>query len=75
MVREENKQLYRNGFSVFRLDIVRFFLKNCYICLNGSTRNAMFSTTPPSIEEYLNVDEVIEQYQPVELTMDYNYRY
>jgi hypothetical protein len=27
------------------------------------------------MEEYLNVDEVIEQFQPVELTMDFNYGY
>jgi hypothetical protein len=73
MIREENKHLYRNGERVFRLGIVCFFLKNCYICLNGSTTNAMFHTTPPSLEEYLNIDEVLEPYQPVELTMDYNY--
>jgi hypothetical protein len=75
MIREENKQLYRNGLTVFRLGIVCCFLKNCYICLNGSTTNGMFNTTPQSIEEYLNVVEVIEQFQPVELTMDYNYGY
>jgi hypothetical protein len=75
MIREGNKQLYRNGLSVFRLGIVCFFLKSCYIYLSGSTTNAMFNTTHPSMEEYLNVDEVIEQFQPVELTMDFNYGY
>ena len=65
--------LFNNGEEVFQLGIVCFFLKNCYICFNGSTTNTMFGTEPPIIDEYLPLEEVIPPYVPVPINGVYNY--
>ncbi len=46
----------------YRLGLVCFFLLNCYTCLNGSACNSMFNTFPPTLEQYLPVDEELEKY-------------
>ena len=38
------------------------FYLNCYTSLNGSACNSMFDTTPPTLEEYLPVDEELQLY-------------
>ena len=64
---EELLHVYNNGEEVFRLGIVCFFLKNCYICFNGSPTNSIFESSPPSLEEYLPLDEELEIYERVVL--------
>ena len=66
-------QLLRNGEHIFRIGIVCFFLKNCYVCLNGSTTNTLFSSSPPALEEYIPVDEELEPYVPAPFGENYNY--
>jgi hypothetical protein len=73
MIREESHQNLNHGILNFRLGIVCFLLKNCYICLNGSTTNTMFNTTPPSIQEYLPLDEEIIGHVPIGIPEEYNY--
>ncbi len=70
---EELLHLYTNGEQVFQLGIVCFFLKNCYVCFNGSTTTSMFGTTAPNIDEYIPLDEDIDPYVPVPLDGVYNY--
>jgi hypothetical protein len=47
-----------------------FFLLNCYTCMNGSATNTTFGTVPPSIEEYIPLDEVLEEAPPQHERMD-----
>ena len=35
-----------------------FFVMNCYTCLNGSACTGMFDILPPTINEYLPLDEI-----------------
>ena len=58
--------------------IVSFFLQNCHTCLNrGNCVTSMFKATPPSLEEYLFLDEDTvpiddeEDEIPLEYTFDY----
>jgi hypothetical protein len=55
-------KLFRYGETAYRLGVISFFILNCYTCLNGSTCNSMFDTTPPTLEEYLPVDEELQLY-------------
>jgi hypothetical protein len=50
-------KLYNNGEMAYRTGVVCFFLLNCYTCFNGSACNSMFNTFPPTIQEYLPVEE------------------
>ena len=57
-------QLYNDGQLSYRLGVISFFILNCYTCLNGSACNSMFNTTPPNLQDYLPLDEVLEEYVP-----------
>jgi hypothetical protein len=48
----------------YRLGFICFFILNCCTCWNGSACNAMFDTTPPSLEQYLPLDEELQVYVP-----------
>jgi hypothetical protein len=65
--------IYRNGEQVFQLGIVCFFLKNFYVCFNGSTATSMFGPIALAIDGYILLDEVVEPYVPVPLHGVYNY--
>jgi hypothetical protein len=60
----------RTSADKLRLCTVCFFLLNCHTCMNGSATNTAFGTVPPSIEEYLPVDEVLEEAPPQHERMD-----
>ena len=45
-----------------RLGIVCFFLMNCRTCLRGNQVNSMFDSVPPTLNEYLPLNEVIQQF-------------
>jgi hypothetical protein len=55
-------KLFNDGNFAYRVGVVCFFLLNCYTCFNGSPCNSMFSTTAPTIEQYLSLDEVLLPY-------------
>ena len=57
-------KLFNDGQTAYRLGVICFFILNCYTCLNGSACNAMFDTTPPSLEQYLPLDEELQVYVP-----------
>ena len=48
----------------YRTGVVGFFLLNCYTCLRENVVSAFFNTKPPSIEEYLPLDEEIPPHVP-----------
>ena len=50
-------RLLVSGVEVTRLIFNSFLLLNCYICFNESQNN--FMICPPSLEEYLPLNEVI----------------
>ena len=53
-------KLLKNGRHVRKLIIVSFFLQNCHTCLNvGNCVTSMFGSKPPTIDEYLPLDEEI----------------
>ena len=71
-------KLLKNGKHVRKMIIVSFFLQNCHTCLNrGNCVTSMFKATPPSLEEYLFLDEDTvpiddeEDEIPLEYTFDY----
>ena len=55
-------KLFNDGNFAYCVGVVCFFLLNCYTCFNGSPCNSMFSTTAPTIEQYLSLDEVLAPY-------------
>ncbi len=57
-------KLYNDGQFAYRVGVICFFILNCYTCLNGSPCNSMFNTEPPSLEEYLPIDENLHHYIP-----------
>jgi hypothetical protein len=84
-VRQSNEHMYGQLFNLFRfLKTPRQFkLFNdgqiayrvgviCFTSLNGSPCNSMFSTEPPSLQDYLPLDELIHHYVPNDAIV-YNY--
>ena len=55
-------KLFRCGQTAYRLGVISFFILNCYTCLNGSACNSMFNTTPPTLDQYIPVDEELQLY-------------
>jgi hypothetical protein len=55
-------QLHNDGQLSYRLGVISFFILNCYTCLNGSACNSMFGTTPPTLQEYIPLEEELQQY-------------
>ena len=51
-------RLFRQGVKIRRMALGSFFLHNCYCCLNG-TRARYFGQVPPTLEDYLPLDENI----------------
>jgi hypothetical protein len=65
-------KLYTNGQLAYRTGVVSFLLLNCYTCFNGSPCNSMFNTFPPTIQEFLPVDEELVHYA-VDDNVNYDY--
>ena len=71
-------KLKKGGRYAKQICIVAFFLQNCLTCLNGGNCVAtMFNTEPPTIEEYLPLNEDItplkEGGDKVQLSYTYDY--
>lgn len=60
--------------------IIIFFLHNCYISMNWNSVLSLFEINPPSIEEYLHLDENDPLHEdedgevPLRCTFDYWYK-
>jgi len=65
-------KLFNDGQIAYRIGVSCFFILNCYTCLNSSPCNSMFSTEPPSLQDYLPLDEPIHHYDPIDAIV-YNY--
>jgi len=65
-------KLFNDGQIAYRIGVSCFFILNCYTCLNSSPCNSMFSTEPPSLQDYLPLDEPIHHYDPIYVIV-YNY--
>ena len=50
--------LFTSGVKVRRLCIISWFVLNCYYCLNG-TRCFYFGQIPPTLEDYIPLDETL----------------
>lgn len=59
-------QIFNRGVKVRHTTMVSFFILNCYYCLCG-TRSTMFGQLPPTLEEYLPLNEVLVPPPAVEL--------
>jgi hypothetical protein len=55
-------KLFSDGQLAYRVAVVCFFILNCYTCLNESPCNSMFDTIPPTLDEYLPLDEILQPY-------------
>ena len=49
-----------------------FFVLNCYYCLSG-THGRFFGQIPPTLEDYIPVDEIIQPPPPVKLGTLWDY--
>ena len=45
-----------------QLGIVCFFLHNCRTCMRGNEVNTMFNSQPPTLDEYIPLDEHLEPF-------------
>ncbi len=50
-------KILRDGDLAYHLGRFCFFMLDCYPCFNGSPCNSMFNSMPPSLQEYLPLDE------------------
>jgi hypothetical protein len=55
--------LLHDAELAYRTAVSCFFILNCYTCFNGSPCNSMFSKFPPTLQEYLPLEEEIIQYR------------
>jgi hypothetical protein len=51
--------LFYQSVTIQRECLLSFFMLNCYYCIDGM-RGSYFKCTPPSLQEYLPLDEVLE---------------
>jgi hypothetical protein len=65
-------QLFNHGVRVRKMFLVSFFILNCYYCLHG-TRCRFFGQIPPTLEDYLPLDEILYPPQPVDLGVVWDY--
>ena len=65
--------LYKKGELARRTTVVGFFLHNCYKCFNGGSANSMFDMLPPSLAEYLPLDEDLDRFEHAEINPNYHY--
>ena len=64
--------LMNRGPQTRRLCLVTFLIHNCYNCINGS-RCEYFGFIPPSLEEYLPLDEIMDPPPAVDLGHVWHY--
>ena len=48
------------GAEIVWLVLFGFFSMNCLTCLNGNLSTSMFKISPPTINQYLPLDEELE---------------
>ena len=65
-------KLYNHGVKIRHMTLVSFFILNCYYCICG-TRSTTFGQLPPTLEEYLPLNEVLYPPPAVDLgeTIDF----
>ncbi len=51
--------LFNQGVKVQRMIMVSFFVLNCFYCIDG-TWCCFFGHVPPTLEDFLSLDEVLE---------------
>lgn len=66
-------KLFKSAEKSYGTMMVSYILFNCYTCFNGNVATCFFDSQPPSIKEYLPIDENIEPYQPYAFNKNYNY--
>ena len=59
-------RLMVQGPQVRKLALNSFFIQNCFSCLNG-TRSRYFGQLPPTLEEYIPLEEILEPPPAVDL--------
>ena len=66
--------LFNRGVKVRQMSLVSFFILNCYYCICG-TRSQTFGQFPPTLENYLPLNELLTPPPAVDLgdIWDYNY--
>ena len=50
-------RIMNNGAGIVRMVVSSFLLLTCHTCLNGSTTTTAYGLHPPTIDEYLPLDE------------------
>lgn len=58
--------LRMNGVGIRRMCMNSFFIQNCIYCLQG-TRNRLFGQLPPTLDEYIPLDEILDPPPAVDL--------
>ena len=64
--------LFGRGVKIRKMCLVSFFTLNCFYCLDG-TQCRFFGHIPPTLEEYIPVDEDLFPPPPVNLGEVYDY--
>ena len=70
---ERNFKLSKGGEMAYRVGLMGFLIQNCFTCLRGNVVSSMFDMVPPSINEYLPLDEVIPRYTWIGVNENYSY--
>jgi hypothetical protein len=65
-------QILTGGVKVRRVSLVSFFVLNCYNCILGG-RCLYFGQIPPTLEEYIPLDEVLVPAPAVNLGTVWDY--
>ena len=64
--------LFNQGVKIRRMFLVTFFMQNCFNCINGGACS-YFNCIPPTLEEYIPLEEDLPPPPPVDLGTVYNY--
>ena len=65
-------RLWTHGVKIRRMSLGSFFVLNCHYCLSG-THSRFFGHSPPTLEEYLPLEEEIPPPPPVKLGTMWDY--
>ena len=63
-------RIMNNGGPLIRMTVAAFLFLNCHTCINGSAATLSFDCFPPTLEEYLPLDEDLPPPPHVDLAIN-----
>ena len=65
-------QLLYGGEMAYCTCLMGFFIQNCSTCMRENVVSSMFDLIPPTIQEYIPINEDIPRYEGIGVNQFYN---